>query len=321
MAVPTLLTYGPGNVDEILTAAMPHMIPMIKDNVFNENTALGWFYKSGKKSIKGGTSISHGLRYGGTSTSQSYARYETLVTAPIDGLTRDQWNWKQYSSAVTVDGFQTRTATVGDAALADILDEKKSFAQDDLRNLLEGDIFKASPGTNDLRSLPNIVLDSGTEGQVNGTTNTWWRALNNAGGSFAAGVGRSQLVNTINTVSKRKPIGMPELLLSDQTSYEGYEGILVNQYRFDNDKGDLGMNKALTFKGIPWLWSVQATSGVIYILHSDAIKLYVDDNTDFLWTGFKVPTNQDAKVGHILLTAALATCYRRKLGKTTGNAT
>ena len=319
MALPTLLTYGPGAVDEILTAAMPHMIPLIRDNVFNENTALGWFYKAGKKSIKGGTSISHGLRYGGTSTSQAYSRAETLNTTPIDGLTRDQWVWKQYASSVAVDGFQTRTAPGGDNELADILEEKRSFAQDDLRNKLEGDIFKSSPTDRELRSLPNIVLDSGTEGQVNGTTNTWWRAVVNAGGSFAAGVGRSQLVNTINTLSKRKPIGMPELLLSDQTSYEAYEGILVNQYRFEGDSADVGI-KTMTFKGIPWKWSVQATSGVIYILHSEAIKLYVDSNTDMEWTGFKVPVNQDAKVGHILLTAALATCYRRKLGKTTSNA-
>lgn len=319
MAQPTLLTYGVGAVDEILTAAMPHMIPGIKDNVFNENTALGWFNKAGKKSIKGGTSISHGLRYGGTSTSQAYSRYETLGTTPIDGLTRDQWNWKQYSSYVAVDGFQTRTAPGGDNELADILEEKKSFAQDDLRNKLEGDLFKASPTTNELRSLPLVVLDSGTEGQVNGTTNTWWRAVVNTGGSFAAGTGRSQLVNTINTLSKRKPVGMPELLLSDQTSYEAYEGILVNQYRFEGSSADVGL-KTLTFKGIPWMWSVQATSGVIYILHSDAIKLYTDSATDFLWTGFKVPTNQDAKVGHILLTVALATCARRKLGKTTSNA-
>lgn len=318
MSQPTLLTFGPGAVDEILTAAMPHMIPMIKDNVFNENTALGWFNKKGKN-LKGGTSISNGLRYGGQSTAQAYSRFETLNTTPIDGLTRDQWNWKQYSSSVSVDGFQTRTAPGGDNELADILEEKKSFAQDDLRNKLEGDLFRASPGTNEIRSLPVVVLDSGTEGQVNGTTNTWWRSLVNTGGSFSSGTGRSQLVNTINTLSKRKPIGMPDVLISDQTSIEAYEGILVNQYRFDGESADVGI-KTLTFKGIPWLWSVQANSGVIYILHSDAIKMYTDSATDFIWTGFKVPTNQDAKVGQILLTTALVTNARRKLGKTTSNA-
>lgn len=320
MGAPTLLTYGPGAVDETLTLAWSHMIPGIKDNVFNENTALGWFYKTGKESLKGGASISHGLMYGGNTGAGSYSRYDTIGVAPTDGLTRDQWTWKQYQVPVTLDGFTERTAGGGgDAVLADALQTKKTQSQSALRNLLEGDIFKASPGTNDLRSLPNLVAASGTEGQVNGTTNSWFQAVVNTAGSWAAGIGRTQLVNTINTTQKRNPVGKSDLLLSDQTSMEAYEGTVVPQYRFQGGSADLGMTK-LTFKEIPWLWSVQATSGVIYVLNSDAIKFYVDKNTDFLTTPFVTPTNQDAKVSHIFLTASLAVCYRRKLGKTTANA-
>lgn len=319
MAAPTLLTYGPGAVDETLTLAWSNMIPDIKDNVFNENTALGWFYSTGKKSLKGGASISHGLMYGGNAGAASYSRYEMLNTNPVDGLTRDQWVWKQYECPVTIDGFTERDAAVGEWQLADALETKRMQSQAAIRNLLETDIFKSSPGANDLRSLPNIVLDSGTEGQVNGTTNSWWRSVVNTAGSWAAGIGRTQLVNTINTLQKRNPVGKSDLLLSDQTSIEAYEGITVPQYRFESNSPDLGMKK-LVFKEIPWMWSVQATSGVIYVLNSDAIKFYVSKSTDFLFTGFVRPSNQDAKVGHILLTCALATCYRRKLGKTTANA-
>ena len=321
MAAPTLLTYGPANIDETLTLAWSHMVPEIKDNVFNENTALGWFYKTGKESLKGGASISHGLMYGSNAGAGSYSRYDTIAVAPVDGLTRDQWVWKQYQVPVTIDGFTERTAGGGsDTVLADALQTKKKQSEASIRNTLEVDIFKASPGTNDLRSLPNIVLGSGTEGNVNGTTNSWFQSLVNTGGSWAAGIGRTQLVNGINTVAKRNPTGMPELLLSDQTSVEAYEGTLIPQYRFQGNSGDLGLAGKMTFKEIPWLWSVQATSGVIYILHSEAIKFYVDKNTDFLTTPFVTPTNQDAKVSHIFITACLATCYRRKLGKTTANA-
>ena len=82
MAAPTLLTYGPGAVDETLTLAWSHMIPGIKDQLYNENTALGWFYKTGKESLKGGVSISHGLMYGGNSWAGSYSRYDTIAVAP-----------------------------------------------------------------------------------------------------------------------------------------------------------------------------------------------------------------------------------------------
>lgn len=319
MAQPTLLNYGPSNIDETLTLAMSNMIPGIKDNLFNENTALGWFYSTGKETKKGGASISHGVRYGRNNGAASYSRYEILDTTPTNSLTRDQWPWKQYSVPVTIDGFTERIAGQGEWALEDALDEKRTESELSIKDLLEQHIFKASPASNDLRSLPVIVLASGTEGQINGSTSTWYQSLVSTAGSWAAGVGRSALTTLVNTVSKRNPTGVPDTLLSDQTSYEAYESTLVSQYRYSDNKPDIGAKK-LMFKEIPWMWSVQATSGVIYALHKAAIKFYVHSGTDFKFTGFREPTNQDAKVGHILFAAVMSTPIRRKLGKTTANA-
>src|SRR5688500_14320357 len=96
MAAPTLLDYGPGNVDETLTLAMVNMIPGIKDNIFNENSALGWCYSTGKEEKKGGASISHGIHYAKSTSGGSYSRFEQMNVQPQDNLTRDQWPWKQY---------------------------------------------------------------------------------------------------------------------------------------------------------------------------------------------------------------------------------
>mgnify|MGYP006314840871 FL=1 len=319
MAQPVLLTYGPGNVDETLTLAMTNMIPGIKDNIFNENTALGWLYKTAKERKRGGASLSHGIQYAKSTSGGSYSRYEQMNVDPQDNKTRDQWPWKQYYFTVSVDGFTERVAGKGEYAIEDALQEKRDEAESSIKDLLEIDIFKSSPGAGDLRSLPNIVLNSGTEGQINGTTNSRWQSAVVTAGSWASGVGRSQLTNLCNTISKRSPGGMPEVLISDQTSVEAYEGTLVAQYRYTANKADIGL-KTLTFKEIPWMWSVQATSGVIYALHSDAIKFYVNSDTDFIFTGFMKPANQDAKVGQILLAAALTTCVRRKLGRSNSNA-
>lgn len=319
MAAPTLLTYGPGNVDETLTLAMSNMIPGIKENIFNDNTALGWLYGTAKERKRGGASLSHGIHYAKSTSGGSYSRYGQMNVNPQDNLTRDQWPWKQYYWTVSIDGFTERIAGKGEWAIEDALQEKRDEAEGSLRDELEGDIFAASPGSDDLRSLPVIVLASGTEGQINGTTQSWWQSVVNTAGSWASGVGRTQLVNTINTTSKRQPVGMPDILISDQTSVEAYEGTLVAQYRYTTNKADIGLTK-LTFKEIPWIWSLQATSGVIYVLNSAAIKFYVNSDTDFIFTGFMKPANQDAKVGQILFAAANTTCVRRKLGKTTANA-
>ena len=321
MTAPVLLTYGPGNVDETLTLAMSNMIPGIKDNVFNENTALGWLYSTAKERKRGGASLSHGIHYAKSTSGGSYSRYSQMITTPQDNLTRDQWPWKQKYWNVSIDGFTERIAGKGEWAIEDALQEKRDEAEKTMKDDLEGDIFAAAPGSDDIRSLPVIVLGSGTEGQINGTTNAFWQSAVVTGGSWAAGVGRTQLVNLCNTISKRAPFGPAEMLISDQTSVEAYEGTLVAQYRYTTNKADIGLTK-LTFKEIPWIWSVQATSGVIFALHSDAIKFYVNTDTDFIFTGF-TPANligQDAKVGQILLACALTTCGRRKLGRSNSNA-
>lgn len=319
MTQPNLLNYGPGNVDETLTLAMTNLIPGIKDNVFNDNTVLGWFNSTGKEKKRGGASLSHAIHYAKSTSGGSYSRYGTMSVTPQDNLTRSQWGWKQKYWSVSIDGFTERVAGKGDSAIEDALQEKRDEAENSMKDDLERDIFRTTPGDDDIRSLPNLVLASGTEGQINGTTSSWWQSNVVTGGSWAAGVGRTQLTNMCNTAAKRNPTGPLDVLVSDQTSVEAYEGTLVSQYRYTTNKADIGLTKLL-FKEIPWIWSVQATSGVIYGLHSKSIIYYVNSDTDFLFTGFMKPANQDAKVGQILLAHSLTVPVRRKLARSNSNA-
>jgi len=317
MAAPVLQNFGPGNVDELLTTTLENMIPGIKDNIFKSNPVFNWLYQ-GKNAIRkrGGASLSHGMLYQTNNTAMSYQRYDPLVTTPQDGLTRDQWAWAQYAVTVTIDGFTERVANAGQWKLEDIMEQKKYQAEQALDLLLEQNLFAASPGSKDIRSLATIVATTGTEGGISGTTNTWWQAQTKTSGSFA-GQGRADLTNLVNTISIQNPAGMPEMLVSDQTSFEYYESSLVAQERFtDNKMVDIGIIN-MKFKQIPWTWSPQATSGVIYALHSDAIEFIVNTDTDFLVTPFVTPTNQDARTSKILLACAVTTGNRRKLGKMT----
>ena len=119
-------------------------------------------------------------------------------------------------------------------------------------------------------------------------------------------------------MSVQNPAGGPEMILSDQNSFEYYESSLVSQERFtDNKMVDIGIQN-LKFKTTAWTWSPQATSGVIYLLHSAGLEFVVNSDTDFLVTPFVKPANQDAKTSQILLACSLMTGNRRKLAKLTG---
>ncbi len=201
--------------------------------------------------------------------------------------------------------------------MEDILEAKKMQAEESLSLLLEQDMFAASLVTKHIEPLTTIVATSGTVGAINGTTSTWWQACAaTTSGSFAA-QGRSDLTNAWNLVSVQNPIGGPEMLVSDQASFQYYESSLVSQERFTNNKlVDIGIEN-LEFKSTPWTWSPQATSGVIYLLHSKGIEFIVNSDTDFLTSQFVMPANQDARTAKIMLACMLATGNRRKLAKLT----
>lgn len=228
-----------------------------------------------------------------------------------------QWLWAQYAASITIDGFLERVANSGDSKLEDIMSMKKNQAEESLSLLLEQHMFQAVPGPKDIRSLATIVLASGQEGGINGTTNTWWQSSVTASGSFAA-QGRADLTNAWNYVSVQNPVGGPEVIVSDQNSFQYYESSLVSQERFtDNKLVDIGIMN-LKFKSTPWIWSPQATSGVIYLLHTKGIEFIVNSDTDFITSDFTKPSNQDARTAQIMLACSLATGNRRKLAKLTG---
>lgn len=322
MAAPLLQNYGPGNVDELLTTSLVNMIPGIRDNIFKSNPVFKWLYSGkggGKMRKKGGAALSHAEMYAKNTTALAYQRYDLLDTTPQDGLTRDQWAWAQYAATVTIDGFTERVANAGDSKLEDLLEAKKMQAEESLSLLLEQDMFATAPvASKHIESLNSVVATSGTVGGISGTTNTWWQAcVATASGSFAA-QGRSDLTNAWNLVSVQNPIGGPEMIVSDQNSFQYYESSLVSQERFtDNKLVDIGIEN-LQFKTTPWTWSPQATSGVIFLLHSKGLEFIVNSDTDFLVTDFVTPTNQDARTAKILLACSLTTGNRRKNAKLTG---
>lgn len=317
MAAPLLQSYGPGNVDEILTTSTVNLIPRIRDNVFKSNPALD--YLKNKVGIKkrGGTSFSHGILYETNTAATRYQRYDLLATTPQDGATRDQWEIAQYAVPISVDGFSERIANAGDSKIEDIVEMKMMQAEGALSLLLEQDVFAAAPAAKAIQSLPVIVASSGTVGGINGTTSTWWASTVVASGSFAA-QGRSDLTNAWNSINILNPVGGPKAIFSSQSELQYYEAQAVTQERFmDSKSADLGF-VTLTFKMTPWYWSPQASSGTIYLLGEGGCEFIIESSTDFLVTPFTKPADQDAKVAHILLACALTTGNRRKLAKLTG---
>ena len=191
--------------------------------------------------------------------------------------------------------------------IVDILDTKKMQAEMSIADTINGHLFTAQSGTNIDSILDFIPNDptTGTVGGINRATagNEFWRTQNTSGASSSTAF--DNLLSTMRTIyntcsANSKKMGPPDLGVTTQTVYEGYEGLVDSQRQYGNEKLlNLGFFN-LAFKTTGILFDLDCSSGNFFFINSKSIELAVHKDAFFQTTDFVKPTNQDALVAQIL---------------------
>jgi len=313
----TLFTYGPGTVGKLLATTLSDYAKTMADNIYNSQPLLALLNMKNRVNTDGGASIVRPLAYAKNSTASFYESDDILDTTIQDNFTAAQFVWRQAAASVSIPGRIDRQNS-GTKEVVDYVTAEIQAAELSLKDKIGEKLWASSQVGKNPTPLPAIVASSGTVGDINGGTATWWQSAVSASvGSFAAN-GLSSLRNVWNTLSVKNPQGGPDCIISDQTSFEAYESTLVPAARFADAKmGDLGFTN-YTYKGSPWTFDLNATSGAIYLLNSKALELVVHEGTQFVLSEWTKPANQDVKVAQVLWMGELVTGNRRKLGALTG---
>ena len=313
-----VFTYGPANVDGLLSHSLSAVRKKLADNIFTRIPLFMWLKQKARLSEDGGATIVVPLMYGKNTTAKSYSGYGILDTTPQDGLTAAQYTWAQYSVSITISGREERIQNAGEKAILKLLASKTEQAEMSLRDKLDIDLWaSATTGTNIL-ALPTIVDTTTTIADVSKSANSWWQAQVNASGSFAA-QGLSDMELTYNEVMNQSMDNSgPDFLCGTQAVYEFYNNKLQPQQRYtDNKYGDAGFEN-LRFKGATMTFDGNVPSQALFFLRSDNLKLVSNSATNFITTPFIKPENQDARVAQILWAGNIVSDNNRKLGKMTG---
>lgn len=315
MAADQIFTYGPANVTSLIATTLSNYGKELTDNIHKAIPLFAWLANKKRITTDGGASIVRSVVYASNSTAQFYNGDDVLDTTIQDSFTAAQWQWRQAAASIAVTG-RIELQNAGKSA---VIDYARAMVDNALASLKETIDQKCYAGTQigaNITPLTDIVKASGTVGDINGTTNTWWQSTVQASGSFAAR-GLSDLRSVWDTVSVRMPAGGPDLIISDQTAYEAYEATLVPTIRYtDTYMGDLGFSN-LKYKDAVWTWDPNATSGVIYLLNSKALELVQHENRLFSMSDWVKPADQDLKVAQVFWAGELTTRNRRKLGSLT----
>ena len=167
-------------------------------------------------------------------------------------------------------------------------------------------------GSKDWNGLGNLVEATGVAGGIDPSTNTWWTSKEE---NTSTALTLAQMSSIYNNVSVGND--HPDVLLTTQTLFEKYEGLLQPQLRYTDAKtADAGFQNLL-FKAAPVMYDVHCPSGVFFFLNSKYITLVGHSGKWFQQTEFIRPEDLDARYALIMCYGNLTLRNRAKQGKLT----
>jgi len=313
------MTAGNSNFDEILSTTLKNYVPKLTDNIFSARP-LFYALTNGQtiRRIGGGAKIVVPIIYGTNSTAGSYSGSDTISTTAQTGITAAEYDWKQYAATVTISGIE-EAKNNGEAQIIDLLEGKIFQTQETIIENLNTMLFGNSTGNggkdwNGLAALIGLGNDDGSAAlagiDATDSDNSWWRSsVTNQGGALTVAA-MATLYNNVSVGNDQ-----PTIIITGQTQYETYEGLLDDQIRYtDTDMADGGFQN-LMFKGCPITFDdTLAGEGKMYFLNTKYLQLVAHSDVWFKPTPFVRPTDKDSVYSQILCYGNLTTSNRARQG-------
>lgn len=314
------------NIGQLVAATYEHVYPATPtDNIFKSNAlwmALG--DKGFKQSAGGGRLFECDVEYAINTTMQMVTEMQQLDTTRIDVFDAARYDQKIAAGTVVYSYLEMLRNRGADAKFP-LIERKIENGRNSLMTLLNQQSWNTStPGANELTAIPTIISSSpttGTVGGINAAVFTWWRNQQNSGAKTT--VIFDNIQSAYRTCFNNCSLGgikrTPTAIISDQTTFAGFEGTLATLLRYKSEdlksKGDPGfLNTAISFKGIPYFYDEDHPSARADFLNNDVLKFEYLEGAWMKLDPAVDPANQLANV-HKLYTIGNWICAaRRHLG-------
>lgn len=310
------------NIGQLVAASFNRVVTdKPEDQVFGDRWLFDQFTEKngGLKKLDGGEQIEVSIQYGTNTTFRSFSDMEPIDVQRIDVFDAAQYAWKEHGGSVTYsilqefkNGGESRKFELIGGLVQNAIESHKN----DLTSAMYGTIASNSKNINGLQDLVPDDPTTGTVGNINRATFSFWRSntINDGGASFSTL--RANMRTMYNNCSDGAFANHPTTLVTDQTVFEGYEGTLTTNERFTSkSEGDGGFkNEVLKFKGAKIAYDENCTAGRMYFLNPKYIHLYVAKGI-FMKLGKELePVNQFSRTRKIHTIAQFVVRQPRRLG-------
>jgi len=317
-------------LDNLYTTTWQNRMPGVADNVFNATPFWFWLRDKGKlKPQRGGRFIERNIVYDKNPNIKWIGKGGTVKLNDYEFLTVAQYDWRYLTASIVRFGVDDQQNS-GKHKIISLMNEKMDNTESGLIEEFEtrlcGGSGQTVAGEPKIDGLQCLVADDPTTNlggngvKVGGIDSSqsefaWWRnrTKDMSGLSFAAN-GIKQMRTMLNNCMNNRQMDRPDILLSDQNTYEMYEDNVLTYYRTQNRKlADAGFDNQ-TFKGIPMVWSPQV-SGRLYFLNTNFLDFIYDPAMWFDMTEWKpIPDQVNDRAAQIISACCLTTNRRKVHG-------
>jgi len=308
-------------LDDLYTTTWQNRREGVADNVFSAAPFWFWLKDKGKlRAVRGGRIIEVNLAYASNATVGWITRGGTVSLNDYKFLTVGQYNWRYLVANITRFGVDDQQNS-GKNQILNWVRQKIDNTQESLISTLETQLAAAGgAASNAIDGLQFLVPDSpasssNNAGGIDPSQYTWWQNqvtdMNNL--SFAVN-GVAKMRTLLHNCMNNRRMDAPDIILSDQSSYEFYEDTVLAYYRTTNTKlADAGFENQ-TFKGIPMVWT-PAISQRMYFLNTRFLEFIYDPAMYFDMTEWKpIPDQPNDRAAQIVTACAFVTNRRKVQG-------
>lgn len=308
-------------LDNLYTTTWQNMKSVLGDNIFDATPFWFWLRDhGGLDQVPGGRFLTEPLRFAKSDNVKFVQKGDTADLTDKEFLTVAKYEWRYLIDSIVrfgIDDQQNR----GKNAIMSLMKAKLDNSKDSLIDQMETSLFGQASDDSGIgfHGLQDIVADdptasAATLGGIDPSTETWWRnqTEDKTGESMATTL-RESMTTMLNNCMNNLRQDRPDIIVSDQTSYEAYEDIMVeNQKRITNAKlGDAGFEHQV-FKGIPMIWSPSCTQRM-YFLNTRFLRFKYDPQMFFDMTEWKAIPNQVRDRAAQVITAGNLVTGRRRV--------
>jgi len=319
---------GTNQYNELTYVTRRAFIPKLVVQIYNSTPLMAALIANSQTASGGVSSVTVPVQ-GSQFVNAQWSDYSGSFAQPSvqQGAYNAEFNLKLLVSPVPFLGMEG--AVQQDYAIIPLIEARMNDATNVMMDSMATALYNNTTNNQQFIGLPAAVDDgtgTATYGNINRSTNTWWKSKQYAAGSVNPT--RQNVLQYISGTVKNGAevptfgvcgFGTWTLLAQDYVGQEQY--MITPGSGFDGEaNGPQAAFRALMVAGVPIYPDPYCPEGTLYLLNTNYMSMYIHEQASFAFTGFEstLPNFQIGYVGAVLMIAELVNTKPKAMTKVTG---